>query len=454
LANPNVFSQFAQPYRSFEDYSQQYEQLNNQRLVGQNMQQQNAIRAAAMADAERQRVAQERQQNALTAITAQAGGDESRYAQLLRGGGYYDQAQKLEEGRAKIGKESADTKAKTQDTQRKAYEFMIQGLQAAPDPQTAAAMVRGSVGNTGMTMQEAEAFARTIPSDPQAYQQWRPTALRAILAAKDQLPKIETRNLGGTTDTIATDVFGGGSRVVNSARNTMTPGESARLAEDKRQFGVREARMAETDSATVGKPFEVTGPDGVPILVRQDKKGNITRVEGFGPKAGAGKPLNDAQSKALLFGSRMQESDKILTELESQGVMRPGAISQSAQTAAGLVPFMGDKFSEVAATATNFTQSAEQQRVEQARRDFINAVLRRESGAVISPSEFANAERQYFPAAGDKPEQIAQKRKNRALATRGILQEVPEGQRNSLGAAQPKANAQKAGGIVEWGDLK
>ena len=75
--------------------------------------------------------------------------------------------------------------------------------------------------------------------------------------------------------------------------------------------------------------------------------------------------------------------------------------------------------------AANWTQSGAQQQVEQAQRDFINAVLRRESGAAIADSEFANARQQYFPQPGDSPEVIAQKRKNRDLATAGVLAEVP-----------------------------
>jgi hypothetical protein len=33
----------------------------------------------------------------------------------------------------------------------------------------------------------------------------------------------------------------------------------------------------------------------------------------------------------------------------------------------------------------------------QAEQNFINAILRKESGAAISPSEYKNAEKQYFP---------------------------------------------------------
>lgn len=68
----------------------------------------------------------------------------------------------------------------------------------------------------------------------------------------------------------------------------------------------------------------------------------------------------------------------------------------------------------------NYTRSPEFQKFDQARRDFVNAILRRESGAVISDQEFDNADKQYFPVPGDSPEVIAQKRKNRENAIAGL----------------------------------
>ena len=51
----------------------------------------------------------------------------------------------------------------------------------------------------------------------------------------------------------------------------------------------------------------------------------------------------------------------------------------------------------------------------QAARNFINAVLRRESGAVISPTEFAEARKQYLPQPGDNAAILAQKEANRNI---------------------------------------
>lgn len=71
--------------------------------------------------------------------------------------------------------------------------------------------------------------------------------------------------------------------------------------------------------------------------------------------------------------------------------------------------------------APNFMKSAEWQSYEQAQRNFLTAVLRRESGAVISPTEFAEGRQQYFPMPGDKPAVLAQKKANRDLVVKNFI---------------------------------
>ena len=56
-----------------------------------------------------------------------------------------------------------------------------------------------------------------------------------------------------------------------------------------------------------------------------------------------------------------------------------------------------------------------------AQRNFLNAVLRRESGAVISPTEFAEGRAQYFPQQGDKPAVLKQKKANRDLVQQNFI---------------------------------
>lgn len=179
--------------------------------------------------------------------------------------------------------------------------------------------------------------------------------------------------------------------------------------------------------ARAGTARPVLGQDGLPLGAKD-------------------KDLTDSQAKANLFGSRMLESDRIINSLE--GKYSPVAINT--KMAADGLPIVGG----VAGYAGNAMLSSESQQAEQAQRDFINAVLRRESGAVISPTEFANGQRQYFPQPGDSKAVLAQKAKNRKLATEGVLAEVPAAKRGLPGLTDPTgkgqpADAPQAGAVIE-----
>lgn len=112
-------------------------------------------------------------------------------------------------------------------------------------------------------------------------------------------------------------------------------------------------------------------------------------------------PMTEGQANAALYADRMRAAEKIILDNQAQGQSTVGKALE-------VVP------------GGNYLQSEGYQRYEQARRDFINAVLRRESGAVISDAEFANAEKQYFPRPGDKPDVLKQKAENRRIAIEGI----------------------------------
>lgn len=110
------------------------------------------------------------------------------------------------------------------------------------------------------------------------------------------------------------------------------------------------------------------------------------------------------QSNAALFYSRMIEADRIVQDPKIAAVA-----TDAYERGKGGTPLIG-----------NWLASPEYQQFDQAKRDFINAVLRKESGAAISPSEFDNAEKQYFPQWGDGPQVIAQKARNRKVAIDGM----------------------------------
>lgn len=151
--------------------------------------------------------------------------------------------------------------------------------------------------------------------------------------------------------------------------------------------------------------FERT-PQGLVPLKTPD--GQIARP----PKSGGDKPMTEFQGKNFLFGSRAAESDNILSDLEDKISTTGLAVKQAAAN----TPLIGGVLGAVG----NVALSKEQQQVEQAQRNFVNAVLRQESGAVISEQEFENAKKQYFPQPGDSQKVIEQKRANRETAINGF----------------------------------
>jgi hypothetical protein len=121
-------------------------------------------------------------------------------------------------------------------------------------------------------------------------------------------------------------------------------------------------------------------------------------------KQNSNKPATADQEKNAGFALRMKDSNSTINVLTEQW-KKLGYLGQAAQ------------FSD---RLPNVLKSSETQQMEQAQRDFINSVLRRESGAAISPSEFDSARKQYFPQPGDGDAVLAQKAKNRITALQGI----------------------------------
>jgi len=158
------------------------------------------------------------------------------------------------------------------------------------------------------------------------------------------------------------------------------------------------------------------------------------------------KPLNETQSNAVAFGARAMEANRIATDLENKGVTNIGKVRSFVGGVVGTAPFVGEKLEQTAISAFNPLPealggpSAEQQQTAQARRNFISAVLRKESGAAISPKEYADEEKKYFPEIGDTDANIKQKQDARRLAIKAL-----EAQAGPVGQKQIQAISGTAG---------
>ncbi len=115
------------------------------------------------------------------------------------------------------------------------------------------------------------------------------------------------------------------------------------------------------------------------------------------------KPLTEAQGKDLTYANRADQANQVLNSMQA--------------TIAKYNPatWLGYKAAENTTIGNAFVPS-EVQQIRQAERDFVTAILRRESGATINPSEFDTAEKQYFPQPGDSAATLAQKSQLRDTA--------------------------------------
>lgn len=206
-----------------------------------------------------------------------------------------------------------------------------------------------------------------------------------------------------------------------------------------RIMGRSSARLSEVQSFAqlpIGKPAkrppdevswqikEGVGPDGKPGMFGVNPKTLETKpVPGIRPE-----PPRPPQSDPEIAGLR-----KDLLRLQVEKAGKPDEPNQAQFTSAGYAGRMEQAepiLTNVARSITAMSvpsfelqtnswfakptfQSQDVQSYMQAARNFINAVLRRESGAVISPEEFREAKSQYLPLPGDTPETLAQKTANR-----------------------------------------
>jgi hypothetical protein len=144
----------------------------------------------------------------------------------------------------------------------------------------------------------------------------------------------------------------------------------------------------------------IQGPDGkmIEMPAGADPKTWRNEITRINADVAAGKKT-EVQAKAEIFANKMEQSNKSITD----GV----GTSLTGKIASGL-------------PLGNYVQTPEYQKYKQASSNFITALLRQESGAAISKSEFDRYDKEYMPQPGDSKEVLAQKTEARRVAIDGM----------------------------------
>lgn len=160
--------------------------------------------------------------------------------------------------------------------------------------------------------------------------------------------------------------------------------------------------MTDEEMQMFGLP---TGPGHTKYIV--DKNGM--------PQAVEAKTGTEAQSKAAFYASNMQGAHDVLNRTQSGVDYTKLGVKHIIND----VPWAGEF---LASQYANPQLTEDEQLFDNAVEQFVAGVNRSESGATISAAEWTKARNRFIPGKGDKPSVIAQKAKNREVATRMMME--------------------------------
>jgi hypothetical protein len=332
-----------------------------------------------------------------------------------------------------VGAQTDELKFKVQKQKLDVAGGAINSLLSKPDVthDDVISTVTGLVQQGIIDPNQGSQMVRTLPGNPAQLRQYLMQKGLEVMDASKRMdlltPKFEKMDNGGAIQMGTVDQLTGQFTPGAALRKVQTPDSVASNATTMRGQNMTDARAREGNDIArqAARTQLVETPDGYVLVDKGTALARPASTMNGAQIQGKDSGLNDTQAKALLFGSRMQQAEQVLSKLDAQGVNRGSVIKQVAEG----TPLIGGA---LGAAANSLVASPQQQQVEQAQRDFVNAVLRRESGAAISPSEFDSAKKQYFPQVGDSQAVIQQKAQNRQLATRGLMAEVPAKKRGSI----------------------
>lgn len=459
LVNPNIAMSFRQPEIQAPNALAQYAQLQ-QIQGGQQAQELNKLQ---IQEYQRAREEEEGTRNFLRGRDLSAPETRTGLAQFGKTGLAYSKLLQEQEA-AVLNAKNTQSQIDERDfgIRKRKLDFAYNAIGSAPTPQAAIAEVTKGVKDGVFDMKSATSEIQQLQSmTPEQYQQYRVQKVMGILDAKDKLgfmlPKVARQDVGGQIITIQDNpalpgygqpIAGGsiaktatiGERTAQGQLNLAqqrfafekaNPGFELKEGEDGTFYGVNK-RTLQATPVTIGAAPAATG--AAPVAA--------TPLKGKGKDTA----LTESQGNATAFGMRMQEANKILTDLEGSGEKDTGLIKGVVGGAVGLIPFIGDKLENVSGSIFNALPqvlgglSPAQQKVAQARINFITALLRKESGAAIGASEFATAEKNYFPQPGEGADVIKQKQQARETAIKAMQIQAGPGARQ-MGGNAPSASA-------------
>jgi hypothetical protein len=295
----------------------------------------------------------------------------------------------------------------------------LQGELSAVNNEIARLQGSGSAGLSGVQAriksledQKAKLFT-AINQERQA----DTSALQAETSAKQA--NIASYKLTSTKNgVVKTNVLAGTSEFVLGPDGKPITDISAAQAEETRRANLEQERIARINAKLASdrqklEQWKVDNPekeikeaDGVFVAVDK-RSGKATPITVGGKPLESGKPLNEAQGNSVAYGIRMKEANSIIEKLAREGTERSAIGAGAPYGIGGIVNALPSVLGGA---------NEKEQQFQQAKLNFITAVLRKESGAAIGENEFNTEDKKYFNQVGDTDAVKAQKARARQTA--------------------------------------
>ncbi len=246
----SIYGNIGRGVKSVADYDNEYAQAGQNKLAN--------LMNSAKLDEYKRGVADEAQ---VRELTRQSGGDMNKLSQALYGAGNYRQGAAIakdqgaqEEQRGKVAKqrvELVDAKLKQQRS------FLRPGMTAEDylawhESQHTDPVLGPELASRGVTAESSRASIMQALQKPGGLEDLiQKSALGMEKFIEMNKPTFQTRNTGGTTDTLQLPGMGGAPSVVSSIKNTQSPDSVASIANSANNAELTDARAREFNSTKV-----------------------------------------------------------------------------------------------------------------------------------------------------------------------------------------------------------
>jgi hypothetical protein len=274
--------------------------------------------------------------------------------------------------------------------------------------------------NAGLTNIEGKAIPMEFITGQQAEMKRQAGAELSVLQARQAVLQGNLANAKDAAERAVNLIYGPDEQRIKNLQTFISLNKDTMDAEEKKQAVILEQSLKQQEVAlqekktmqayALGRSAQYPDAGISPSDTSEQVDAKILKSPSYLLEqtnkervATAEKPATAAQETLATYASRIEQSQGTLNSMQDT-IKNMNAINFEAQM-----------------NLPSYLQSSNIQQYNQAARNFINAVLRRESGAVISEQEFDSARKQYLPYPGDSDATLQNKANSRLIVQNSFI---------------------------------